>query len=141
MRGMMRRLGMCCAAVATALTGVQGQARAHEGGDCSDDESNNSAEVRATANRKVEWVSPLRKRERPPVAVQLLGMNDFHGQLSAGRRVANRPAGGAAVLASYLKSAAGRVRGGARSSCTRAITWALRPPTRRCCRTSRRSPS
>jgi len=37
--------------------------------------------------------------------VKLLGFNDFHGQLSAGRVVSNRPVGGAAVLASYLKNA------------------------------------
>ena len=37
--------------------------------------------------------------------VKLLGFNDFHGQLEEGRRVANRPVGGAAVLASYLKAA------------------------------------
>ncbi|HEY5959428.1 MAG TPA: bifunctional metallophosphatase/5'-nucleotidase, partial [Polyangiaceae bacterium] len=36
------------------------------------------------------------------VHVKLLGINDFHGQLSAGRKVSNRPVGGAAVLASYL---------------------------------------
>lgn len=37
--------------------------------------------------------------------VKLLGFNDFHGQIEAGRRVANRPVGGAAVMASYLKNA------------------------------------
>jgi 5'-nucleotidase len=35
----------------------------------------------------------------------LLGLNDFHGQLSAGRLVANRPVGGAAVLVPYLHAA------------------------------------
>jgi 5'-nucleotidase len=37
--------------------------------------------------------------------VKVLGFNDFHGQLEAGRVVAGRPVGGAAVLASYLKNA------------------------------------
>ena len=37
--------------------------------------------------------------------VKLLGFNDFHGQLEEGRLVGVRPVGGAAVLASYLKSA------------------------------------
>lgn len=37
--------------------------------------------------------------------VKVLGFNDFHGQLETGRVVAGRPVGGAAVLASYLKSA------------------------------------
>ncbi|HKP63847.1 MAG TPA: bifunctional metallophosphatase/5'-nucleotidase [Polyangiales bacterium] len=39
------------------------------------------------------------------VRVKLLGLNDFHGQLSP-RREAGRPIGGAAVLVSYLKAAA-----------------------------------
>jgi 5'-nucleotidase len=37
--------------------------------------------------------------------VKLLGFNDFHGQLSTGKLVSNRPVGSAAVLTSYLKAA------------------------------------
>jgi 5'-nucleotidase len=37
--------------------------------------------------------------------VKLLGFNDFHGQLEEGRKVSNRPVGGAAVLAAYLEAA------------------------------------
>ncbi len=37
--------------------------------------------------------------------VKILGFNDFHGQLSTGRKVSSRPVGGAAILASYLKTA------------------------------------
>lgn len=37
-----------------------------------------------------------------PLKMKILAVNDFHGQLSTGRRVANREAGGAAVLAAYL---------------------------------------
>lgn len=40
----------------------------------------------------------------PRLRVKLLGLNDFHGQLSP-RTVDGRPVGGAAVLASYLKAA------------------------------------
>jgi 5'-nucleotidase len=41
--------------------------------------------------------------------VRILAINDFHGQLGAGKVVGGRPAGGAAVLAAYLKKArAGR---------------------------------
>jgi 2',3'-cyclic-nucleotide 2'-phosphodiesterase (5'-nucleotidase family) len=39
------------------------------------------------------------------VHIKLLGINDFHGALSR-RTVGPRPAGGAAVLASHLESAA-----------------------------------
>lgn len=41
-----------------------------------------------------------------PIHVKLLGVNDFHGQLIAGRTEGGRPVGGAAVLASYLQHAA-----------------------------------
>lgn len=37
--------------------------------------------------------------------VKLLGINDFHGQISAGKTVSGRPVGSAAVLASYLQAA------------------------------------
>lgn len=37
--------------------------------------------------------------------IKILGINDFHGQLSSGIIVNNEPVGGAAVLASYLKHA------------------------------------
>jgi len=37
--------------------------------------------------------------------VKILGFNDFHGQLSAGKLVSNRPVGSAGVLTSYLKAA------------------------------------
>jgi 5'-nucleotidase len=53
-------------------------------------------EARATA----EDIPPARA-----VRVKLLGLNDFHGQLSP-RREAGRPIGGAAVLVAYLKAAA-----------------------------------
>jgi 5'-nucleotidase len=49
----------------------------------------------------------------PPatVKVQLLGLNDFHGQLDAGKKLDERPVGGAAVLASYLRDATARFAG------------------------------
>jgi 5'-nucleotidase len=38
-----------------------------------------------------------------PLTMKLLGVNDFHGQLPAERRISNRPVGGAAFLAAYIK--------------------------------------
>ena len=38
-----------------------------------------------------------------PMNMKLLGINDLHGQLSTGRVVSNRPVGGAAYLAAYIK--------------------------------------
>jgi len=45
------------------------------------------------------------KGKSDTLRVKLLAINDFHGQLSAGRLVSNRPVGGAAVLAAYLNAA------------------------------------
>jgi len=62
------------------------------------------AESRDQAKSRVHWRDP-RWQHDPVVNLKLLGINDFHGQLSP-RLVAGRPAGGAAVLAAYLKAAA-----------------------------------
>lgn len=45
------------------------------------------------------------EENRESVHVKLLAINDFHGQLSAGRLVSSRPVGSAAVLAAYLQAA------------------------------------
>src|SRR6478609_6710366 len=37
--------------------------------------------------------------------VKLLGFNDFHGQVDAGKKVGTRPVGGAGVFVSYLRAA------------------------------------
>ncbi|KTD52751.1 bifunctional metallophosphatase/5'-nucleotidase [Legionella quateirensis] len=41
----------------------------------------------------------------PLIDIKILGINDFHGQISTGRMVKNEPVGGAAVLAAYIKQA------------------------------------
>jgi 5'-nucleotidase len=73
-------------------------------GDHADDAELDTLEVREEAARPLTWRSKKPKRT-PTVSAKILGFNDFHGQLAEGRRVANRPVGGAAVLASYLKAA------------------------------------
>lgn len=40
-----------------------------------------------------------------PLTIKLLGINDFHGQITTGKKLFNQPVGGAAVLASYIKRA------------------------------------
>jgi 5'-nucleotidase len=45
------------------------------------------------------------------VRVQVLGLNDFHGQLMPGKQLRGRPVGGAAVLGAYLRAAAQRFPG------------------------------
>ena len=42
----------------------------------------------------------------PTVALQILAFNDFHGQITAGRTLNDRPVGSAPVLAAYLRGAA-----------------------------------
>lgn len=70
------------------------------------DDDHDSALLRERAGKPVRWQKgggPI-PRDRQ-VSLQLLGFNDFHGQLSP-RTLSNRPVGGAAVLASYLQTAA-----------------------------------
>lgn len=66
-------------------------------------------QARAKASERVRWHDPSGRHDQT-VSVKLLGINDFHGALSL-RTVGVRPAGGAAVLASYLKDAAGPAAG------------------------------
>lgn len=80
-------------------SGVITPTRPRHDHDHSDDDD---AHFRANAAKRVEWRG---KAESDTLRVKLLGINDFHGQLSAGRRVSNRPVGSAAVLASYLRTA------------------------------------
>ncbi|HEY8945586.1 MAG TPA: metallophosphoesterase, partial [Polyangiaceae bacterium] len=80
-------------------------AHAHTEQGCGDHETEEAPGVRAAAARRVEWRHRHHKPERT-VELKVLGFNDFHGQLSQGRSVSGRPAGGAAVLAAYLRAAA-----------------------------------
>ena len=69
-------------------------------------EDEDSAPQRAHAAERVEWRAA---GVADTLHVKLLAINDFHGQLSAGRFVAGRPVGSAPVLAAWLKAAqAGR---------------------------------
>lgn len=64
--------------------------------------------VREQAEHRIFWRSknaPEGANANAWLHVKLLAINDFHGQLSAGKKVGGRPVGGAAVLMSYLKTA------------------------------------
>ncbi len=50
-------------------------------------------------------VKPSKLSSNPTIKIKILGINDFHGQISSGRVQNNKPVGGAAVLAAYLKQA------------------------------------
>ena len=73
------------------------------------DERVEGMQARSKASARVRWQDPAGRRD-PTISVKLLGINDFHGQLSP-RTVGPRPAGGAAVLASYLEAAADQADG------------------------------
>jgi 5'-nucleotidase len=68
-------------------------------------------QARKEAAERVTW-RDSRYTSDPVLHVKLLGINDFHGRLSV-NAVGTRPAGGAAVLASYLKAAAASAKDGA----------------------------
>ncbi|HAT8178907.1 TPA: bifunctional metallophosphatase/5'-nucleotidase [Legionella pneumophila] len=54
----------------------------------------------------LNWVSANQHSADSPILnIKILGINDFHGQISSGRTVNNEPVGGAAVLAAYLREA------------------------------------
>jgi 5'-nucleotidase len=67
--------------------------------------------ARNKAAQRLTW-RDARWKHDPVVNIKLLGINDFHGQLSP-RAVGTRPAGGAAVLASYLRVASDAAKNGA----------------------------
>jgi 5'-nucleotidase len=81
------------------------QLGAHASRGCQDhsDEAD-SISLRELARRPLRWKKYDVPAQRE-LAIQLLGFNDFHGQLSP-KTVSMRMAGGAAVFASYLYAAA-----------------------------------
>jgi len=96
-----------CADATTNNAGQVAQLRAALVADtCQGHDDHDSASLREHARRRaVRWKrgggNVPRDRQ---VSLQLLGFNDFHGQL-APRTLSDRPVGGAAVLASYLTDA------------------------------------
>lgn len=106
--GLLAVLGaLCLSGACVSYQAFAGSSEHHSHEWDRDDEADDTIEGRRDAERRRSWQTPdFSDRERDTlVHVQLLGINDFHGQLSAGRRVANRPVGGAAVLAAYLLAA------------------------------------
>lgn len=103
----------CMLALAAAVTPFSHRAFAHGAGhslEADHDDQRGASELRRKARERVRWRDSRWHRD-PVVNLKLLGINDFHGQLSP-RTVGGRPAGGAAVLASYLKEAAGSAEDG-----------------------------
>jgi 5'-nucleotidase len=53
-----------------------------------------------------DTLKPAESLQSSIIDFQVLAINDFHGQMIEGQKISNRLVGGAAVLTSYLKSAA-----------------------------------
>lgn len=102
------------ASLALNLLCVQAYAHGEQGHSLEADQHDERVEgiqARARATQRVRWRAPDWRRD-PIIEVKLLGINDFHGQLSS-RAVGTRPAGGAAVLAAYLETASAQAKGAA----------------------------
>ncbi len=65
--------------------------------------SSHELQQRLQAAKTVRWQMPAPGNR---AMVQLLAINDFHGQIGAGKQVGGRPVGSAPVLQSYLQAAA-----------------------------------
>ncbi len=110
-------LGTTLAAAFLTLAATNASAQHYEAGHSLEadqhDERVEGVQARAKASERVRWQDPGGRRD-PRIEVKLLGINDFHGQLSPrtlGPPNALRPVGGAAVLASYLEAAADQAGG------------------------------
>ncbi|WP_421683025.1 bifunctional metallophosphatase/5'-nucleotidase [Stutzerimonas urumqiensis] len=91
---------------AASLVGIAGPALAQTAQGSTEQDAVNERlegpEARLQASERRSWRAPDWLPE-PVVSLNILSFNDFHGQLSP-KTVAGRPAGGAAVLAAYLKA-------------------------------------
>ena len=103
-------LGLLAADSALAAGNLTAGAHPHKNCQHHEEEEEEDSALRDRAAQRVGWIRP------GPIAnaqswlhVKILGINDFHGQLSTGRRLGSRPVGGAAVLASYLNTAQAQV--------------------------------
>lgn len=73
-------------------------------------------ELRQQAATRVSWRDEkfdVNANNNSWTHLKILGINDFHGQLSPGRRVGSRPVGSAPVLAAYLNQATANAQDGA----------------------------
>jgi 5'-nucleotidase len=71
---------------------------------CESSHEHETTRLREAAGKRICWRHPDRNPNRLET-VRLLAINDFHGNLSAGKFVAGRPVGSAPVLAAYLRQA------------------------------------
>ena len=65
---------------------------------------NNVLLEREIASKEVSWQLIKGNRTANIIEGKIVGINDFHGQITEGKMVGGRPLGSAAVLTSYLKA-------------------------------------
>lgn len=98
------KVWLLAAILATLALPALADIHAHD----ADEDTHDTVAARKNAESRIHWRKPPEDRDSNPAAwvhMQILGFNDFHGQLSAGRLVSGRPVGSAPVLAAYLRSA------------------------------------
>ena len=78
-----------------------------------DETERDTIEQRGHAEKEVSWRDEHIGNPAAWVRFKILGFNDFHGQLSSGKKVGGRPVGSAPVLAAYLEAAADQSENGA----------------------------
>lgn len=78
-----------------------------------DETGQGTLEQRGHAEQEVSWRDEHLGSRASWVRFKILGFNDFHGQLSSGKKVGGRPVGSAPVLAAYLEAAASQSENGA----------------------------
>jgi 5'-nucleotidase len=103
-----RLLWLAATATVTCALPVRAHDQSHSLEADQTDERAEGVSARQQASARVTWRDERWRRD-PVVRVKLLGINDFHGQLSP-RVVGARPAGGAAVLAAYLQAASAEAK-------------------------------
>lgn len=95
--------------ISTLATAAPKQHREHN------DALEQDAGIREIASLPLHWLDSKQDGKSNPkswVHFKILGLNDFHGHLSTGRKVGGRPVGGAAVLAAYLEAAEAKSKNG-----------------------------
>ena len=117
------------ALLVSAAVCATGSALAHDGDACGQGDrfEEFSGPLRELAKRRIEWVSSLFKRNAPPPAYNSWASTTSTDSSRLGAASSNRPVGGAAVMASYLRDEQARFVGDTfdrpcRRSCGRLAT-------------------
>lgn len=100
----LKRLLLSAAIGMSMLTGLSTAVLSH---DDIDNPAENTVQLRQQVDKMTVTLKAASPKAKPAVErhIKLIGFNDFHGQLSTGKKVGVRNVGGAAVMASYIHAA------------------------------------